>query len=84
MLQKERGGPVSTSNHFESNSEQPSQPSQLASTERAVAVKSQAVLDQQNVEVIQENDEEIEQEGQGLPHSEVQEAEQNRVARVNR
>ena len=81
--QKENSGKDATSH------EQPSQPSQLQSTGKPVAFKSQAEVDQQNMEDAQKNDEEIDQQStvkpvlafrvQRLLHSKVKEAEIGRV-----
>ena len=81
--QKENSGKNATSH------EQPSQPSQVQSTGKPATFKSQAEVDPQNMEDVQKNDEEIDQQStwkpvlafrvQGLPHSEVKEAEIGRV-----
>ena len=81
--QKKNSGEDATSH------EHPSQPSQLQSIGKPVALKSRAEVDQQNLEDVQKNDDQIDQQGvekpvldfraQGLPRSQVKETEIGRV-----
>ena len=80
---KENSGEDATSH------EHPSQPSQLQSTGKPVALNSRAEVDQQNLEDVQKNDDQIDRQGvekpvldfraQGLPRSQVKETEIGRV-----